>query len=76
MKPAGAGRIFSSRPAVGKEKAHSLPRLVCLCALKSKPAAGAGTEHTPARGLPSADGAKSRRKSVCKPGACWMLHSY
>lgn len=35
MKPAGAGRIFSSRPAVGKEKAHSLPRLVCLCALRA-----------------------------------------
>lgn len=67
---------FLKQASSGKGKAHSLPRLVCLCVLKSWPAAGAGTEHTPSSGFAICGGAKSRGESVCKPGARWMLHSY
>lgn len=38
---------FLKQASNGEGKAHSLPCLVCLCVLKSWPAAGAGTEHAP-----------------------------
>lgn len=76
MKSAGAGRIFSSRPAVGREK-HILFHVwfasVCLRAGLQRELA----QSTPqAQGLPSADGAKGGGQSICKLGAHWMLHSY
>lgn len=51
MKSAGAGRIFSSRPAVGREKHILFHVWFASVCFKSWPAAGAGTEHTPSSGF-------------------------
>lgn len=75
MKSAGAGRIFSSRPAVGREK--HIPFHVWFASVCWR--AGLEQELAPSTArawrLPSADEAKSRGKSACKLGTHSLLHS-
>lgn len=64
MKSAGAGRIFSSRPAVGTEKHIPFP----VCVLKSWPGAGAGMEHSPSSAFAICRQSQEQREECLQAG--------